>query len=299
MLGLFAACAIPEGGWVTEYGGVLEWGGQGQTSAKTRAAECNTHVRRIGGSDFVWNGRPWSLLFPRVPSFLEREMRRPMADRRRIEPTITHRTLVNLLLLLHHEEQTHTPAFSHHPGDRQKSHQLPFTARDMADTALCQGTCLLCRNEMNILLQPLGGRAHVGPLTHDDVLATFLPQCACCSVTVGLLPCEIHSVFSKWCTGDQERLWALCARVQLQVHAQGGLGYMANTHHKARQNVRVASQSRYVGHVRDMHPRIHTYQATKPIAAGEEIFVAYNNNESRTWREEEPNAAAAHAGSSH
>lgn len=293
MLGLFAAVDIPSGGWVTEYGGVLEWGGQGANSAKTRAPECNTHVRRIQGSDYVWNGRPWSLLFPRVPSFLVREMKRIGAqahaqhatshggasggggrplDRTRIEPTITNRTLINLLLLLHHEDQPHSQA---------KSHQLPFTQRDMKNPSLCQGTCLLCRNEMNILLQPLGGRVHVGPLTHDDVLATFLPQCACCSVTVGLLPCEIHAIFSKWRTGDQEALWALCSQVQKQVHQKGGLGYMANTHNKLKQNVKVTNTTQYGNLVRDMYPAQNTYQATRLIHAGEEIYVAYNNSVTR------------------
>lgn len=281
MLGLFAAQDIQENAWLTEYGGVLEWAGNGEGSVKNRARECNTHVRRICSTDYVWNGRPWSLLFPRIPSFLEREMQRPLEERTRLTPTVTYRTLINLLLLLHHEEQTHTLMYSHTPHDRQKNSQLPFTTRDMRAPTVCQGTCLLCRNEMNIVLNGLGGRSLVGDLTHDDLLATFLPQCACCSVTVGLLPCEIHAIFSKWTHADQEALWKLCDTLQREWIANGGLGYMANTDSKARQNVRVLNKSPYVPAVSDMHPLVHIYQATRFIAEGEEIIVAYNNNFSR------------------
>ena len=56
-LGLFAALAISKGGWVTAYGGVQEW------PAERRSQVKNTHSRRIPDSGFIWNGRPWALLF--------------------------------------------------------------------------------------------------------------------------------------------------------------------------------------------------------------------------------------------
>ena len=280
MLGLFAGVDLPEGTWLTQYGGVLQWGGVSEGSVKNRAKECNTHVRRISNTDHVWDGRPWSLLFPRIPSFLQREMTKPLHARMKLAPIVNNRSLINLLLLLHHEDQTHTLQNSHVPFDGQKNNLLPFTVNDMKSPSVCQGTCHICRNELNVLLTTLGGRSYVGQLTHDDILATFLPQCACCSVTVGLLPCEIHEIFSKWSITDQEALWQLCQQIQNDI-VTGGLGYMANTDMKQKQNVRVFSRSPYLSSVSDMYPLVHIYQTTKLIKAGEEVYVAYNNNESK------------------
>lgn len=79
----------------------------------------------------------------------------------------------------------------------------------------------------------------------------------------------------------QSQLWSLVARVERDWISGGGLGYMANTDTKLRQNVRVVSKSPLVPNVSDLHPHVYLYQATRRIRKHEEIIVAYNNSHAR------------------
>jgi hypothetical protein len=359
MLGLFASRAFAKGEWVVEYGGVLEWSGE----ARRRAQECNSHVRRIAASDWVWNGRPWSLLFPRIPSTLAWEAEKPLDARTHLQPLVNPRTLINLLLLLHHEQETHARqlpgtlvngtngsagtcgsggaspdgsgglagafgllngALSHGGSlhnlagggggsldpsgfGRIKSTHKPFTEADCA-RRVCTGTCMMCRNELKVIrgrIQPAPAPVPAaaaaasssgkgassasaaaipsGPpeLSPEDVLATLLPQCCCCSVSLGLLPCEVVSLMSSWEFARHSAVLDLCGRVERDLVRAGGLGYMANTDCRARQNVRCHSVSPFNKLIGHMAPTHHIYVAMRDIAPGEELLVAYNNNEAK------------------
>ena len=312
MLGLFASQDIRVGEWVTEYGGVLEWEG----FVKPRPRESNTHIRRIANSDMVWNGRPWSLLFPRVPSTLESELNRSMAERVRLHPVVTERSIINLLLLLHHEQETHAKRFGKGLGGAAAREFADGVAASVAAAAaaaasaastagalnvlqpfvpkealgrlgVCRGNCDQCTSQMREV-----HRAHRKPTTltpdfslpeysKEDVLATLLPQCCCCSVQLGLLPCEVTAVVTSWSAADYLQLTDLCDQLRQQWVFEGGMGFMANTEAKVRQNVRSEPMSRFKGDIGAMKPRVNIYIATKDIKAGEEILVAYNNNESK------------------
>jgi hypothetical protein len=313
MLGLFAKRAFAKNEWVTEYGGVLEWAGE----ARRRAHECNTHVRRIAASDYVWNGRPWSLFFPRIPSTLQWEADKPLSKRTHLKPLVNPRTLINLLLLLHHEQEMHAnrpaagssaaanaegpwPMVTGAPEQqRTKNVAKPFTEADCSIRRICTGTCLICRNELKVIRGRLDLSAGIaGPpeLTPEDVLATLLPQCACCSVSLGLLPCEVVELMSSWpeenyrsiCSSSvfsspppHVNVLELCSYVEKKLIHAGGLGFMANTDVKANQNVRVHSVSQFNKEIASMAPTVHIYQAMRDIQAGEELLVAYNNNEAK------------------
>jgi len=298
MLGLFSSVALQAGEYVTGYGGLLEWG----ESAKSRPRMANSHVRRIMDSSMVWDGRPYSLLFPRTPTIMTQQMNLDRTQRMRIRPAVNSRTMINLLLQLHHEQQTHS-THSHRSNSTTSSHPSspgsPSAASASSSSSSsseemqqdepapeCRADCQLCQNEIRLLygggscLNGSDSSCSLEALSEADRLATLLPSCGCCGAQLGLLPCEFYRLYQSWHPLAQRRTKELLGEVRSAIE-DGGMGYMANTDVKARQNVKVITVSQFNKELAGMRPMIHIYVASRPIAAGEELFVAYNNNESK------------------
>ena len=236
LLGLFAAEAISKGDWVTAYGGVQEWPGSRRSQNK------NTHSRRIPESSWIWNGRPWALLFS-----LDKNSR----DARLLLSSLS---LVNLLLQLEHE--------TFHVGEATTVLELPCVKDAAGNTpGHTSADCQDC------------GAAAV----------QTLPSCGCCGLQLGLFPCEFAVIFSSWSLHDQQACESLVADVRKRIE-QEGVGFMANTSsNKADLNVQCIAVSPYTAAMAAIHPKQLIYQATRDIAAGGEILVAYNNNESKQF----------------
>ena len=223
---------------------VTVYGGIQEWPGARRSQVRNTHSRRIPDSGWIWNGRAWALLFSARLSAAS------FVPHLHLSPF----ALMNVLLQLEHE------AF--HVGELEATAAdlVRSTARGGKKAAQCSSNCKVCQ-------------AH----------GQALPNCGCCGVELGLLPCEFAAVFSDWKAQDCQIYDKLVVDVRKRIE-QEGVGYMANTSsNKADLNVQCVAVSPYTAAISAIHPKQLVYQATRDIAAGEEILVAYNNNESKQF----------------
>jgi len=255
MLGLFSTRTIQVGDWVTAYGGVQSWACKGKDSVKVRPASFNTHVRRIPRSDSVLDGRPFSMLFPRVFSNIERGAAPDtiQEDEKKIhvEPIVSVHSLVNVLLRLHHEATEHFKGNEHYAQYQHKQRQSCMVCKVLR-THGCQGTCTRCRDAEGLIQNrakadhatlPSNSQIH----SQTDMQEYLSPSCTACNTYIGMLPCEVDTLLCSWSETDRKALHSLCFRVQRSIQING-LGYMANTDSdRTAWNVRVVNVNPYKG----------------------------------------------------
>ena len=230
MLGLYSGDTFQPGECVTLYGGIQFWAGPGKGSIKERPTHFNTHVRRLPRSDSVLDGRPWSMLFPRIFSLCK--------DKAMMKPVVTPHSLINLLLLLQHEAVHHpvqTPSldgiYSHNTAN--KNIWCTRCAAEIAKLALL--------TQMNTLQSDLQDN-----LSRQEILQFLNPVCNICKTQVCMLPCEVDVLLSTWSSSDRDALEGLCQQV-ISCISSAGLGYMANTDRdKSAWNVRVMNTNPYI-----------------------------------------------------
>jgi hypothetical protein len=240
MLGLYSRDTIQAGEYVTLYGGIQSWAGPGneKITIKGRRPQCNTHVRRVPRSDFAMDGRPWSMLFPRIFSLSD--------DTTRVEPVVTSHSLINLLLLLHHES---TAACHSLQKQRQDGSTGPSCDNSNVST---KTLCRCCQTEVSNIIAhthtsvSTAGHDLVSSLSEQDARSALQPRCQMCEMQVCMLPCEVKTLLSTWNNKDCAALELLCQQVCLYISSTG-VGYMANTDNdKSVWNVRVLNINPYV-----------------------------------------------------
>jgi hypothetical protein len=239
MLGLFSGDTFQRGECVTLYGGIRTWAGPGRGSIKERPTQFNTHVRRLPRSDFAMDGRPWSMLFPRIFSLAD--------EATKVEPTVTPHSLINLLLLLRHEAVNH-------PVQKPTTDYVG-SCSTIAEVTPSSTLCKRCVAERsNIIAQISAYRPTLQPIAdvaasqqfQQEVQQMLRPSCNLCKTQVCMLPCEIDSLLLTWSNDDCVALGSLCIQVRNYISSTG-LGYMANTDRdKAAWNVRVINTNPYV-----------------------------------------------------
>lgn len=256
MLGLRAAQAFQPGDFVTLYGGVQRWEGD----LKQQALSTHSHALRLPSSGFVLDGRPLALLFSRVPELLRDDSLCRVQSS--VMPLVTPAIALNLLFLLEHEANNKSGCNGKHTFSLEQS--------------VCKGDCDVCKAAVDERAQQYS-EAPSDPKTWptESRLNALFMRCEHCQSNIGWLPCVLANQLTDDVKVELDRLCTILKHMALSE----GIGYMANNDAK-NYNLRKSTK-----HGSGVSLAEVSYIATKPIRAGAELFVSYNNNESKSWNQ--------------